>query len=50
MGLKSVVQEISPVFDFLRDVWTALPNMVQLLMVFAFGMVILLSVLRSFWG
>lgn len=50
MGLKSVVQEISSVFIYLRDVWSALPNMIQFLMLFTFGTVVLIAVLRSMWG
>lgn len=50
MGLRSVVQEIQPVFTFLGNVWSALPNMVQFLVYIAFGIVILLAALRSLWG
>lgn len=50
MGLRSVVQEVQSVFAFLSSVWSAFPIMVKLLILFAFGMVILLSVFRSFWG
>ena len=50
MGLKSLVQEIMPVFSFLGNVWSALPNMVQFLIYIAFGIVILLAVMRSLWG
>lgn len=50
MGLKSVVQEIQPVFAFLRDVWSSLPSMVQLLMWFVFGTVVFITVLKSLWG
>lgn len=50
MGLKSVLQEFSQVFEYLRDVWSALPNMIQLLIYLAFGVVILITVLKSLWG
>lgn len=50
MGLKSVVQEIQPVFDFLLEVWSALPYVVQLLMWFVFGTVVFIVALKSLWG
>lgn len=50
MGLNSVLQEVHPVFMFLREVWSALPYMIQLLTVFVFGAVVFISVFKSIWG
>ena len=50
MGLNSVVQEVSSVFLFLRDVWSALPFMVQFLVYLCFGGAVLIAVMRSLWG
>lgn len=50
MGLISVLQEFELVFQYLRDVWSALPNMIQLLVYVSFGLVVFLAVLKSIWG
>ena len=49
MGLKDFVNECSLVFAYLNDVWSALPNAIQLLMLFSFGGVLLIAVFRSIW-
>lgn len=50
MGLRSVVQEVQPVFVFLQEVWAALPYMVQVLTWLVFGVVIILAISKSIWG
>lgn len=50
MGLISVLSELQAVFQFLNDVWAALPNMIHLLVYVSFGLVVFISVFKSIWG
>ena len=47
MGL---IGETAAVFDFLRGVYDALPNAIQMLVLAAFGGMIYIAVLNSFKG
>lgn len=47
MGLIDLVLEVEPVFEFLRNMWTALPVAIQTLVLASFGGLIYLSVLRG---
>lgn len=49
MGLNDFVAEVTPVFEFLIGVWSAFPNAIKLLIYMAFGGVLFLALLRSFW-
>lgn len=49
MGLIDLIAEVSGVFAFLRDVWTAIPVAIQILIYAAFGGVVYIAVLRSLW-
>ena len=49
MGLSDLVNECESVFHYLRDVWSAMPVALQILVYAAFGGIIFISVLRGIW-
>lgn len=49
MGLIDLISEVSGVFAFLRDVWSAIPVAIQILIYAAFGGVVYISIMRSIW-
>lgn len=44
-----LINDIAPVFDFLRGVWDALPAVIKCLTISSFGGVVYISVLKSIW-
>lgn len=46
MGL---IGEVTGVFDFFQKCFYAFPNAVRMLIIGAFGLLVLIAVMRSFW-